>query len=123
MKEGRGGIGSNTASGLSGTVTVNNGNATINSNCSSITSSVSGTSTFGAGSSLRASRMHKPKMPKESKTPIGLNIFTEHSGKSNKAFFFWLVFFLFLFIGTEPDPLHLHRYNKMRRGGGVNERN
>lgn len=102
VKEGRGGIGSNTASGLSGIVTVNNGNATINSNCSSITSSVSGTSTFGAGSSLRASRMHKPKMPKESKTPIGLNIFTEHSGKSNKAISFGFFFFVVLVFGTEP---------------------
>lgn len=91
VKEGRGGgIGSNTTTGLNSIVSANNGTATINSNCSSITSSVSGTSTFGAGSSLRASRMHKPKTPKEAKTPIGLNIFTEHNGEwTNTIFFFF----------------------------------
>lgn len=43
-------------------------------------SAVSGGSTFGAGSSLRASRINKSRVPKESKN-VALNVFTEHNGK------------------------------------------
>lgn len=39
-----------------------------------------GAGTFGAGSSLRASRMNKTRVPKEPKN-IALNVFTEHNGE------------------------------------------
>lgn len=81
VKEGRSGIASNnTTVGSSGIIGTNNGCNTITGNCSAINNSVSSSSTFGAGSSLRASRINKSRTPKDSKI-IGLNIFTEHNGK------------------------------------------
>lgn len=80
VKESRNGSSSVTTSLGTGVGSNGSSNAgTNNGNCPTINASVAGSSTFGAGTSLRASRINKTKTPKESKI-IGLNIFTEHNG-------------------------------------------
>lgn len=84
VKEGRssggggGGGGAITAATVAN-IASNNAGASLGSNCSALTGSVPNTGSFGAGSSIRASRMSKSRTPKESKV-VGLNIFTEHNG-------------------------------------------
>lgn len=81
IKESRNGSGSITTS--FGTGVGSNGGSnpgTISGNCSAISGSVASGGTFGAGTSLRASRISKSKTPKDAKI-VGLNIFTEHNGK------------------------------------------
>lgn len=87
MKEGRGASSCNPINaGLSANIGVNAANLT-SVNCTTTTNSVAGGGgTFGAGSSLRASRINKTRVPKEPKNHA-LNVFTEHNGE---------FFFLFL---------------------------
>lgn len=83
VKEGRGASSCNPINaGLNANIGTNNTNLSV-ANCSATNNSVSGSgggSTFGAGSSLRASRINKSRVPKESKN-VALNVFTEHNGK------------------------------------------
>lgn len=84
VKEGRGASSCNPINtGLNANIGVNNTNLSA-ANCTVTNNSVvvGGGSTFGAGSSLRASRINKSRVPKEPKN-IALNVFTEHNGKSN----------------------------------------
>lgn len=83
VKEGRGGNSCNTISTgqLNPNLGINNTNIPTTVNCSTVNNAVPvGPSTFGAGSSLRASRMNKTRVPKEPKN-IALNVFTEHNGE------------------------------------------
>lgn len=82
VKEGRGGNSCNTIStGLVPNLGPNNTNISTSVNCSAVNNAVPvGPSTFGAGSSLRASRINKTRIPKEPKN-MALNVFTEHNGE------------------------------------------
>lgn len=73
-KEGRIATSCNTAGNLLSEInfTANNSQATV----------LPGANVFGAGTSLRASRINKSKVLKETKSNA-LNIFTEHNGNSN----------------------------------------
>ncbi|XP_031631464.1 tyrosine-protein kinase Abl isoform X2 [Contarinia nasturtii] len=79
VKEGRGASSCNPINtGLNANIGANNTNLSV-ANCSATNNSVSGSGgTFGAGSSLRASRINKSRVPKESKNTV-LNVFTEHN--------------------------------------------
>lgn len=81
VKEGRGGNSCNTiATGHNPNIGSNIVNVSA-VNCSVANNAMAvGQSTFGAGSSLRASRMNKTKIPKEPKN-VALNVFTEHNGE------------------------------------------
>lgn len=81
VKESRNGSG-NISTPIGTGVSSNGGSPnTIIGNGSTVSGSVASGTTFGAGTSLRASRMSKSKTAKEMKT-VGLNIFTEHNGES-----------------------------------------
>lgn len=73
-KEGRIAISCNTAGNLMNEINfiANNSQETV----------LPGANVFGAGTSLRASRINKSKVLKETKSNT-LNIFTEHNGNSN----------------------------------------
>lgn len=95
VKEGRGsGGGTGGCAAVTSSTVGNIGSGNIGPNipnqiCTAPSGSVSSNSTFGAGSSIRASRMSKSRTPKEAKI-AGLNIFTEHNGKCNEVMrFLW----------------------------------
>lgn len=80
VKEGRGASNCNPINtGLNTAISANNTNLSA-ANCPATNNSIVGGGTFGAGSSLRASRINKIKVPKEPKN-VALNVFTEHNGK------------------------------------------
>ncbi|XP_055323715.1 tyrosine-protein kinase Abl isoform X4 [Sitodiplosis mosellana] len=79
VKEGRGASSCNPINaGLNANIGANTANLS-SANCTATTNSVAGGGgTFGAGSSLRASRINKSRVPKEPKNHA-LNVFTEHN--------------------------------------------
>lgn len=80
MKEGRGASSCNPINtGLNANISANNINLSA-ANCPATNNSITSGGTFGAGSSLRASRINKSRVPKEAKN-VALNVFTEHNGK------------------------------------------
>lgn len=81
VKESRNGSG-NIVTGLGTGVASNcsNNTGTNSGNGPALSGSIASGGTFGAGTSLRASRISRSKTPKEAKV-VGLNIFTEHNGE------------------------------------------